>query len=502
MRKHLAFRVVLVLLVATLEPAVLAQSPSTQPADSKTQSTTEHPAAAARPTLRICAVCIRAHMEFLASDALQGRGSGTHDELVAATYIASELRQYGIEPAADEGGYIQRAPILRRSLSAPPQMKFTTPGDGTSAQEITWTHGKEMLVRYLSQPEFSGPLQKIAAADIGEAKVQPGAIVFLIPKFLPTTDRSKLQSTILRVISAGATAVLIPVSPERREHWEEDAKKLPALPFQLEGTTESELGGNFNVVVVNEQAEAVLKELQDGTLLRFEGHAAAPEKGFTWNVVGVLRGRDPRTSVILLSAHLDHLGIGPAVSGDNIYNGADDDASGTTAVLELARILGAGTRPRRTMVFALFGSEEAGGLGSIYFREHPPMPLKEIAANLEFEMVGRPDPKTPHDALWLTGWERSNLGPALAAHGANLVADPHPEQGFFRRSDNYVLAKKGVLAQTVSSFGLHNDYHQPSDDLAHIDFAHMTAGIRSMIQPLEWLVNSDFRPRWKPGGRP
>ena len=130
------------------------------------------------------------------------------------------------------------------------------------------------------------------------------------------------------------------------------------------------------------------------------------------------------------------------------------------------------------------------------------MPLKEIAANLEFEMVGRPDPKTPHDALWLTGWERSNLGPALAAHGANLVADPHPEQGFFRRSDNYVLAKKGVLAQTVSSFGLHNDYHQPSDDLAHIDFAHMTAWIRSMIQPLEWLVNSDFRPRWKPGGRP
>jgi len=384
MRKRLAFLLVLVFFVATLEPAVLAQSPSTQPADSKTQSATEHPAAAARPTLKVCAACIRAHMEFLASDALQGRGSGTHDELVAATYIASELRQYGIEPAADEGGYIQRVPILRRSLSAPPQMKFTTPGDGASAQETTWTHGKEMLVRYLSQPEFSGPLQKIEA-DSGEAKVQPGAIVFLIPKFLPAKDRSKLQSTILRMISAGATAVLIPASPERREHWEEGAKKLPDLPFQLEGTTESELGGNFNVVVVNEQAEAVLKELPDGTLLRFEGHAAAPEKGFTWNAVGVLRGRDPRKRVILLSAHLDHLGIGPAVSGDDIYNGADDDASGTTAVLELARILGAGTRPRRTVVFALFGSEEAGGLGSIYFREHPPMPLKEIAANLEFD---------------------------------------------------------------------------------------------------------------------
>src|SRR5438309_11464030 len=104
MRKRLAFLQVRAVFVATLEPAVLAQWPSTQPADSKTQSATEHPAAAARPTLKVCAACIRAHMEFLASDALQGRGSGTHDELVAATYIASELRQSGIEQAADEGG--------------------------------------------------------------------------------------------------------------------------------------------------------------------------------------------------------------------------------------------------------------------------------------------------------------------------------------------------------------------------------------------------------------
>src|SRR5713226_5086399 len=501
MRKRLAFLLVLVFLVAAPEPAVLAQAPRTQPPDSKTQSATEHPAAAARSTLKVCAVCVRAFMEFLASDALRGRGSGTHDELVAATYIASELRQYGIEPAADEGGYIQRVPTLRRSLSAPPQMKFTTPGDGASAQEITWTHGKEMLVRYLSQPEFSGPLQKIDP-DSGEAKVQPGAIVFLIPKFLPVKDRSKLQSTILHVISAGATAVLIPASPERREHWEEDAKKLPELPFQLEGTTESELGGNFNVVVVNEQAEVVLKALADGTLLRFEGHAAAPEKGFTWNAVGVLRGRDPRKTVILLSAHLDHLGIGEPVNGDNIYNGADDDASGTTAVLELARILGAGARPRRTVIFALFGSEETGGLGSTYFREHPPLPLREIAVNLEFEMLGRADPAVRSDTVWLTGWERSNLGPTLAARGAKLVGDPHPEQNFFARSDNYVLAKKGVVAQTVSSYGLHRDYHQPSDDLAHIDFKHMDAAIGSLLRPVSWLVNSSFTPTWTEGGKP
>jgi hypothetical protein len=106
------------------------------------------------------------------------------------------------------------------------------------------------------------------------------------------------------------------------------------------------------------------------------------------------------------------------------------------------------------------------------------------------------------DTVWLTGWERSNLGPRLAARGAKLVADPHPEQNFFERSDNYVLARKGVVAQTVSSYGLHHDYHQPSDDIAHIDFKHMDAAIGSLLRPVIWLVDSSFAPRWNEGGKP
>src|SRR4029077_3869917 len=164
----------------------------------------------------------------------------------------------------------------------------------------------------------------------------------------------------------------------------------------------------------------------------------------------------------------------------------DDDASGVAAVLELARVLGAGPRPRRTVIFALFGSEETGGLGSTYFRKHPALPLNDIAANLEFEMLGRADPKVREDTVWLTGWERSNLGPTLVAHGANMVGDPYPNQNFFARSDNYVLAKKGVVAQSISSYGLHSDYHQPSDDLAHINFPHLDAAIGSLLRPVEW----------------
>jgi Peptidase family M28 len=224
----------------------------------------------------------------------------------------------------------------------------------------------------------------------------------------------------------------------------------------------------------------------------------------TYNVVGMIKGRDPKLAkqVVLLSAHLDHLGEKPELPGDKIYNGADDDASGVTAVLELARTLTRVKRPKRTVVFALFGSEEIGGYGASYFLDHPPVPIANIVANLEFEMIGRPDAAVASDTLWLTGYERSDLGPRLAAHGAKLVADPHPDQQFFRRSDNYALAKRGIIAHTVSSFGLHKQYHQVDDDLAHINFAHMTDSINSLVRPVIWLVNSDFVPTWVPGMKP
>ncbi len=225
-------------------------------------------------------------------------------------------------------------------------------------------------------------------------------------------------------------------------------------------------------------------------------------KAKTWNALGMIRGSDPTLGAILLSAHLDHLGIGKPVNRDNIYNGADDDASGVTAVLELAQRLAAGHTPLRTVLFAFFGSEERGGIGATYFRERPPVPLSAIAADLEFEMIGRADPAIKSTDLWLTGYDRSNLGPELASHGAHLVPDPHPAENFFMRSDNYTLALRGVVAHTVSSFGLHHDYHQPSDDLDHIDFKHMTEAIQSMGQPIEWLANSNFKPAWNPGRQP
>lgn len=231
--------------------------------------------------------------------------------------------------------------------------------------------------------------------------------------------------------------------------------------------------------------------------------ARAPRR--TWNVLGALPGSDAKGSkeVILLSAHMDHLGVRPDAPGsDKIFNGADDDASGCLAVLELARSLAQGPRSRRTVFFAFFGSEELGGLGAQHFVAHLPFPRANLVANLEFEMIGRPDAAVARDTLWLTGFERSDLGPQLARQGARLVADPHPEENFFRRSDNYVLARQGVIAHTVSSFGLHADYHQPSDEARAIDFKHMARAIASMQKPVRWLANSPFRPAWNQGLKP
>jgi len=291
---------------------------------------------------------ILGEMGFLASDAMNGRGSGTHDELVAATYLASQLRQIGVEPAGDHGKYIQNV---------------VTVLDSRSGGKVPWN---------------------------------------------------------------------------------------------------------------------------------------------TRNVLGIVRGHDEhlKAEVILLSAHMDHLGVRKPVNNDSIYNGADDDASGCVAVLQLAAALAQGEAPKRTVLIAFFGSEETGGQGDQFFLDHPPVPLKSIVANLEFEMIGRTDTSIKPDELWLTGFDRSDLGPELARHGAKLVADPHPKEDFFRRSDNYALARKGIVAHTVSSFGLHTDYHKPSDDITHIDFNHMEQAIKSMIEPVKWLANADFKPAWVAGKKP
>jgi hypothetical protein len=223
------------------------------------------------------------------------------------------------------------------------------------------------------------------------------------------------------------------------------------------------------------------------------------------NVIGVIRGSDPvlKDEVVLIDAHYDHLGMhGPGVAGDSIFNGADDDASGVTAVIEVARQLAQGPRPRRTIVFAATIGEEAGLLGTRWYIDHPPIPLSQMVANLEIEMIDRPDSLAGGPGrAWLTGFERSTMGEMIAAEGIPIVADKRLDQQFFMRSDNIAFAMKGIPAHTLSTYNMHGDYHQVSDDASKADFDHMAAVINAAARAARLLADGP-KPEWKPGGKP
>ncbi len=424
---------------------------------------------------------IDAHMRFLASDALNGRGSGTRDEWIAATYIGSQLAALGLEPMGDDGWFVQKIEVQRYGVKTPSTL---------TAGETTLTRGQDFLVRSIPADRIGGPLLRYAAGT----PVPRGAVV-VVP---PSADAPRQLS--------GASLVLRRATSAQAANWAAMTRQLPEwVSSELVGVPPAPSAGSTAVTLLPEAFDAIAA-LADGTRVELRTDRVAATRTATWNAVGRLRGTDPAadTETIVLSAHLDHIGAAATTDGvaDTINNGADDDASGVTAVLELARALVNGPRPRRSIVFALFGSEEAGGFGAGYFVDRPVIPLSNIVADLQIEMIGRPDPKVPPGTLWLTGFERSTLGPQLAAHGANLVADPHPQQQFFFRSDNIRFALRGVVAHTVSSYGLHTEYHTPADELRHIDIAHMRDAIASLVEPVRWLANATEKPVWNEGMKP
>jgi hypothetical protein len=430
---------------------------------------------------------VRAEMGFLAGDALQGRGSGTLFERIAAEYIGSQFMQFGLEPAGEKGSdgkptFVQTVTISRKTFAENPSIKFDA---------ATLTHGGEMLVLRTNTDAATGVLQKLEAGG----KPNPGSAVLMRAK--EGDDQRAAMQGAMALASAGAAIVFVEETPQWRGNWAAMASRMPSY-------TASQAKPAV-MIVVSKAAAAEIANAAEGTKFDFGGKLAPSKDQFTWNAMGKIIGSDPKlaSEVILLTSHLDHLGVRENAPGDDkIFNGADDDASGSVAVLELARVLAAGKRPKRTVYFVCFGSEEAGGFGARYFVENMPFPKEKLVANLEFEMIGRPDAKVKPEELWLTGYERSNLGPELAKRGAKLVQDPHPEENFFQRSDNIQLARAGVIAHTVSSFGLHTDYHRSSDEVKTIDFLHMTRAINSMIAPIQWLVNSNFVPAWVEGKRP
>jgi Zn-dependent M28 family amino/carboxypeptidase len=221
------------------------------------------------------------------------------------------------------------------------------------------------------------------------------------------------------------------------------------------------------------------------------------------NVVGVLEGSDPvlKGEYIVLSAHMDHVGIGEPVNGDSIYNGADDDASGTAGVLELAEALSMpGARPKRSVVFLTVSGEEHGLWGSAWFSDHPAIPITQVVADLNIDMIGR----NWKDTIVVIGKEHSDLGTTLdrvnRAHPElrmKAIDDIWPEENFYFRSDHYNFARKGVPVLFFFN-GTHPDYHGPNDEPDRIDAEKESRIVRLVFLTAQEVGNTQQRPAWNP----
>jgi Iap family predicted aminopeptidase len=415
---------------------------------------------------------VTADEEYLASDALQGRGSATPDEAKAAAWVAARFEEFGLVRAPGMTSYLQTATIVQPKLGGPPVLSVA----GAPVTGVTLLIGPPGEVRGRLAVATSNDLAALPQGDI---------IAVAAPK--------SVFGAMMAAQARGAKLLLVRESAETK-HALQQMGGEPSMPATLEGEPPRAIA----IAIVPGAAFDRLSR-QAGQEVTLALPRVPQSRATTTNAIGYLPGTDPNAGVLLLSAHVDHLGRRP---DGTIMHGADDDASGVTAVLELARALAAGPRSRRGILFVCYGAEEMGGFGSAYFGAHPPVPVEKIAANIEFEMIGAQDPKLPKGALMVTGFERSNLAETLAAHGALVAPDPYPQEHFFERSDNYQLALKGVVAHTLSGWATTPVYHKPTDTIANLDIPFMTRAIQSLIEPVRWLAASDFQPQWKSGGRP
>jgi Zn-dependent M28 family amino/carboxypeptidase len=220
-----------------------------------------------------------------------------------------------------------------------------------------------------------------------------------------------------------------------------------------------------------------------------------------YNVMGMLPGSDPELSqeAIIISAHLDHIGQSGSV-GDTINNGADDNATGVTAVLSLADAYAAMPEaPKRTVIFITFWGEEKGLLGSRHYCANPVWPLEKTVANINIEMIGRPEPGA-NGKCWGTGWDKSDLGELMAvgAKDVGVLIFQHPTFSgdmLYRASDNAPFVDKGIVAHSFSAGSLHDDYHQPGDEWEKLELKHMTLVIKGLFTGSLPIANGDVTPK-------
>lgn len=456
---------------------------------------------------------------FLASDSLRGRDTPSPGLEAAAAYLIREYQRIGLEPGGDNATFYQRYPLRRFGLDTASVHFGTVLADGS---------GNEML-EYGSD-FFAAPGGEIAGADmnhgrlifvgrLGDAGLPTASYAGSIPIVTivggySSAWRTEVARARRLAFEAGATAVIVVADSS----FPEQTFRQLALSSRSSQTTS--IDEEIAVIYLTSRAFARIAS-RAGASVRFarsgaaipfeavEAHFAAARRiiqdARPPNVVAILRGSDPtlREEYIVLSAHLDHVGVGPAVNGDSIYNGADDNGSGTSALVEVAEAMATlRTRPRRSVIFLHVSGEEKGLLGSEYFSDRPTVPLNRLVANINVDMIGRNGP----DTAVVIGKNFSSLGATAervaAAHpelGLFLSDDKWPEDRFFFRSDHYNFARKEIPAIFFFS-GEHVDYHRPSDHVEKLDTDKAARIAKVIFYTTEVIANETARPRWDPRG--
>ena len=459
-----------------------------------------------RATVRAAATIlpdeIRTHITFLASDELAGRDTPSPGLEAAASYLVESLEEAGLQPAGDNGTFIQRFPYTRTAMiTESRQVNYALAG---STREWDYAQDYYVIPGQLSAENaevvFAGAAGRPSARV---AQVSSGKVVLFTVGGNPVIGTGEDLLTAFQAASQGraAAVVLLLDDTQMPDSIRDMASALQgaglvtplpivALSSERGGALFAEVG--LDLVALRESPPANAISL-DGITMNvsapFEVSEHTPP-----NVVGVVRGSDPelRDEYIVYSAHFDHVGVGiPDESGDSIYNGADDNASGTAVLLETAAAFAAlDVPPARSVLFLAVSGEEKGLLGSEHYSENPTVPIEGIIMNINLDMVGRNHP----DTVIGIGRQYTNLGPltdrVLGEHtdlGFTLIEDPKPEEQGFFRSDHLHFVKKGIPAIFFSAGFDHEDYHKPSDESALID-TRKAARVGRMVFHLGALV--------------
>ncbi|MEO8089275.1 MAG: M28 family peptidase [Gemmatimonadales bacterium] len=455
----------------------------------------------------ITAADVARRVGIIADDSMLGRDTPSRGLDLTARYVADQFRRFGLKSS------FQRYPITRRRLE---------PG---RSRVIFSAAGRQDTASFTTAARFGGgvvPEKPVRAKAVlvggphttesaAEVNVRDKVVLFVPPA---NTNPAGFQQ-VLRVLFLGGSKALVILGdadsatfassvPKRypeRTVIGNPASQPVILQLQPGAVRNALAAAGVDLAGVRQATLPVSRELpalQVGVEISdtVTSSLTAP------NTVGILEGSDPqlKNEYLVFSAHMDHIGITPG-QADSINNGADDDASGTTGVIELAEAFSRpGARPKRSLIFLTVSGEEKGLWGSDYFANHPPVPAKQIVADINIDMIGR----NWADTIVAIGKEHSDLGTTLervnAAHPElrmTAIDDRWPEERFYFRSDHYNFARKGIPILFFFN-GVHEDYHEVSDSPEKIN-SEKEARILKLLYFLgQEVANAPTRPKWNP----